>query len=62
MFTVDGEVPQRTHVRKWAADYRRYQRARAVLARRQARLLALVDQMAEQRLLVWPDNKPAADA
>ena len=53
---------QRAHLRKWAAEYRRYQRARAVLARRQARLLALVDQMAEQRLLVWPQKKPAADA
>ena len=53
---------QRAHVRKWAAEYRRYQRARAVLTRRHARLLALVDQMAEQRLLVWPQKKPATDA
>lgn len=60
LYTVPKE--QRAHVRKWAAEYRRYQRARAVLARRQARLLALVDQMAEQRLLVWPPKKPAANA
>jgi hypothetical protein len=53
---------QRAQVRKWAAEYRRHQRARAVLARRHARVLALVDQMAEQRLLVWPEKKPAADA
>ena len=53
---------QRAQVRKWAAEYRRYQRARAVLARRQVGLLALVDQMAEQRLLVWPRKKPTADA
>ena len=53
---------QRAQVRQWAAEYRRYQRARAILARRQAGLLALVDQMAEQRLLVWPEQKPAADA
>jgi hypothetical protein len=52
---------QRAQVRKWAAEYRRYQRARAVLARRHVGLLALVDQMAEQRLLVWPRNKPTAD-
>jgi hypothetical protein len=52
---------QRAQVRKWAAEYRRYQRARAVLARRQVGLLALVDQMAEQRLLVWPRKKPTAD-
>jgi hypothetical protein len=53
---------QRAQVRKWAAEYRRYQRARAVLARRHVGLLALVDQMAEQRLLVWPQKKPTADA
>jgi hypothetical protein len=53
---------QRAQVRKWAAEYRRYQRARAVLARRHVGLLALVDQMAEQRLLVWPRKKPTADA
>ena len=58
LYTVPKE--QRAHVRKWAAEYRRYQRARAVLARRPARLLALVDQMAEQRLLVWPQKKPDA--
>ena len=52
---------QRAQVRKWAAEYRRYQRARAVLARRHVGLLALVDQMAEQRLLVWPRKKPTTD-
>jgi hypothetical protein len=60
LYTVPKE--QRAHVRQWAAEYRRYQRARAVLARRQAGLLARVDQMAEQRLRVWPEQKPAADA
>jgi hypothetical protein len=48
---------QRAQVRQWAAEYRRYQRARAVLTRRHMKLLALVDQMAEQRLLVWPEKK-----
>ena len=52
---------QRAQVREWAAEYRRYQRARAVLARRHVGLLALVDQMAEQRLLVWPRKKPTAN-
>jgi hypothetical protein len=52
----------RAQVRKWAAEYRRYQRARAVLAKRHARLLALVDQMAAQRLRVWPQKKDGADA
>ena len=32
LYTVPQE--QRAQVRKWAAEYRRYQRARAVLARR----------------------------
>lgn len=48
---------QRAEVRKWAAEYRRYQRARAVLAKRHLHLLGLVDQIAEQRLLIWPPNK-----
>lgn len=53
---------QRAQLRQWAAEYRRYQRARAVLAKRHARLLALADQMAEQRLLVWPPKPEEADA
>jgi hypothetical protein len=48
---------ERAQVRAWAAEYRRYQLARAVLTKRQARLLALVDRLAEQRLLVWPKKK-----
>ena len=48
---------QRAEVRKWAAEYRRYQRARAVLVKRHLRLLALVDQVAEQRLLTWPSKR-----
>jgi len=60
LYTVPRE--QRARVRKWAAEYRRYQRARAVLAKRHLRLLSLVDQMAEQRLLVWPQNHEGPDA
>jgi hypothetical protein len=48
---------QRAEVRKWAAEYRRYQRARALLVKRHLRLLSLVDQLAQQRLLNWPQNK-----
>ena len=40
-----------------AAEYRRYQRARAVLVKRHLHLLALTDQMAQQRLLVWPEKE-----
>ena len=53
---------QRAEVRKWAAEYRRYQRARAVLVKRHVHLLSLVDQMADQRLLTWPQNKEVPHA
>lgn len=47
---------QRAQVRQWAAEYRRYQRARAVLVKRHLHLLSLVDQIGQQRLLTWPQN------
>ena len=53
---------QRAPVRRWAAEYRRYQRARAVLVKRYVKLLALVDQMAEQRRQVWPPRKESPPA
>ena len=53
---------QRAQVRCWALEYRRYQRARAALAKALPQLLALADQMAEQRLLVWPEKKEPPDA
>lgn len=48
---------QRARVRKEAAEYRRYQRARALLVKRHAQLLALGDEIAEHRLRVWPEKK-----
>ena len=48
---------QRAAVRQWAAEYRRYQRARALLAKRHLHLLRLVDQLAQQRLLTWPPHQ-----
>jgi hypothetical protein len=48
---------QRAEVRRRADEYRRYQRARSVLVKRHLRLVALVDQIAEQRLLTWPSNR-----
>lgn len=48
---------QRARVRKEAAEYRRYQRARALLVKRHARLLALADEIAEHRMRVWPEKK-----
>lgn len=55
LYTVPKD--QRARIRQQAAEYRRYQRARAVLTKRHVKLLALVDQMAQQRLLVWPEKK-----
>ena len=54
LYTVPKD--QRAQVRQQAAEYRRYQRARAVLGKRHAQLLTLVDQMAAQRIRRWPPN------
>ena len=48
---------RRAQVRQWAAEYRRYQRARARLVKQQGQILALADQIAGQRLLTWPEKK-----
>ena len=53
---------QRAQVRRWAGEYRRYQRARAALVKALPRLLALADEMAAQRLRVWPEKKEPPDA
>ena len=53
---------QRARVRRWALEYRRYQRARAALAKAHLQLLALADEMAAQRLLAWPEKKEPPDA
>ncbi len=60
LYTVPKD--QRAQVRQWAAEYRRYQRGRAVLVKRHLHLLSLVDRMAEQRLLTWPLNKEVLHA
>ncbi|MEI6568948.1 MAG: DUF6788 family protein [Verrucomicrobiota bacterium] len=60
LYTVPKD--QRAQVRKWAAEYRRYQRARAVLTKRHIHILGLVDQMAQPRLMTWPQNKDVPPA
>lgn len=45
---------ERARLRKLTDEYRRYVRARSVLRKRHQQLLALVDQLAENRLEVWP--------
>lgn len=47
---------QRARLRQLTSEYRRYQRARALLARRQGQLLALADRMAELRMVPWPEG------
>jgi len=48
---------QRARVRRLAAEYRRYQRARAALGKRHHRMLAWVDRLAQARLQVWPPKE-----
>lgn len=48
---------ERAAVRAWASQYRRYQRARAQWVKRGAALLAQIDHLAEQRIVVWPPPK-----
>lgn len=47
---------QRAGLRRLTQEYRRYQRARAVLVKRPAKLLQLVDRIAELRMIAWPQK------
>ena len=47
-------VEERARLRQLTDEYRRYLRARAVLGKRHTQILALVDQLAENRLELWP--------
>jgi len=47
-------VEERGRLRQLTQEYRQYVRGRAVLSKRHAQILALVDQLAEQRTEVWP--------
>jgi len=48
---------ERGRLRQLTGEYRRYQRARAVLVKRHIKLLELADAIAEKRLLRWPEEK-----
>ena len=50
-------VEERARLRQLTEEYRRYQRSRAVLIKRHLKLLEWVDQMAEKRLIDWPEKK-----
>jgi hypothetical protein len=56
LYAVPGE--QRGPLRPLAREYRRWQRTRALLVKQLARLLALIDRLAQQRLQRWPPPKP----
>jgi hypothetical protein len=45
---------QRGRLRPLAREYRRWQRARAQLIKQAARLVSLMDQLADSRLQPWP--------
>lgn len=47
-------VEERARLRQLTSEYRRYQRARAVLIKRHLKLLTFVDAIAQKRLLLWP--------
>lgn len=47
---------QRGRLRPLTQEYRRYQRARAVLVKRHGQLLQLVDRIAELRMITWPQK------
>jgi hypothetical protein len=55
LYSVPKE--ERARIRKEAAAYRRYQRARALLVKRHTQLLVLADEIAQYRLRAWPEKK-----
>ena len=55
LYAVRAE--QRGPLRPRAREYRRWQLARAHLVKQTAQLLALIDELAEQRLQSWPPPK-----
>ena len=52
-------VEDRGRLRQLTQEYRQYIRARAALSKRHAQILALIDELAEQRLEVWPPKEKA---
>jgi hypothetical protein len=46
---------ERARLRQLTREYRRYHRARALLTKRHGQVLALVDQLAQRRRVLWPE-------
>lgn len=54
--TLMVPAQERARLRQLTSEYRRYQRARALLTKRQAQVLELGDRIAELRLVRWPEQ------
>jgi hypothetical protein len=50
---------RRARLRQLTTEYRRYQRARAQLVKRQGQVVALSDRLADLRLVRWPEPTAA---
>lgn len=55
LYSVRAE--ERSTLRNRTLEYRRYQRARAKWIKQSAALLALIDQLAEKRIVPWPAGR-----
>lgn len=53
---------QRGGLRALSQEYRRYQRARAVLVKRHLKILQLVDRIAELRMIAWPSRNAKGES
>ena len=53
---------QRGRLRPLTQEYRRYQRARAVLVKRHLKLLQLVDHIAQLRMMAWPPKTTESES
>lgn len=49
---------ERARLRQLTFEYRRYHRARALLGKRHAQIVALADQLAQFRRVPWPPEPP----
>jgi len=46
---------ERARLRQLTREYRRYHRARALLTKGHGQVLALADQLAQRRMVSWPE-------
>ena len=53
--TLMVPAQERARLRQLTREYRRYHRARALLTKRHGQIVALADQLAELRMVRWPE-------